>query len=394
MFASNSEIKTALYFGDAFFRTEKKTGNDTSILEAKQNVSAGQEIIIFSVDVNPEERTEEAKANTIWIGEGSDATQSVLEQISEAITNGRESVIIRGKGMDVHKEVIINLKDLVQNGALMFDVNGTLLNKKKDSFATNVGMRNVFTQMLVQGMYLGIISGNSQAELVERVNEPLKAALASVADIERFVMYANGGAVKVRYNYRGEMILVNLAEDISKADVNAVVEILREAAAENFGLTQEEVKAWQEWFNYDGEYGQRDDFLNVQFTLWEQTGFNPQVVDAEELKEAKNAEAPLIVSQPWVEMRDGVQMSIKLLPKQLEISSSSVGGIDLNDIAVDRQGFGVDIQFDPVEMQSIIELGIDGFAPVIINLTPLPSVLPLLGLEPRKKEEYELSQLN
>jgi hypothetical protein len=72
-----------------------------------------------------------------------------------------------------------------------------------------------------------------------------------------------------------------------------------------------------------------------------------------------------------------------------------VGGIDLNEIEVDRQGAGVDIQFDPIiKLQEIIDVGIDGFTPVIINLTPLPSVLPLLGLDPRKDEEYEVSSLN
>ncbi|MBI3617844.1 MAG: hypothetical protein HY210_06475 [Candidatus Omnitrophica bacterium] len=45
-------------------------------------------------------------------------------------------------------------------------------------------------------------------------------------------------------------------------------------------------------------------------------------------------------------------------------------------------------------MQELIDAGIDGFAPVIINITPLPSVLPLLGLEPRKEEDAEkLSRL-
>ena len=60
----------------------------------------------------------------------------------------------------------------------------------------------------------------------------------------------------------------------------------------------------------------------------------------------------------------------------------ALGGIDMNTIDLDRQGEGVDIEFDPVELQQIIDAGIDGFAPVIINMTPLPSVLPLLGLEP------------
>ena len=45
--------------------------------------------------------------------------------------------------------------------------------------------------------------------------------------------------------------------------------------------------------------------------------------------------------------------------------------------------------FDAVEL---IDAGIDGFAPVIINITPLPSILPLLGLDPAIKEDLlELS---
>ena len=75
-------------------------------------------------------------------------------------------------------------------------------------------------------------------------------------------------------------------------------------------------------------------------------------------------------------------------------ASSPLGGIDMNAINVDRQGGGVDIQFDPVEIQEIIDMGITGFAPVIINITPLLSVLPLLGLAPNKEEELEMSSLN
>ena len=76
-------------------------------------------------------------------------------------------------------------------------------------------------------------------------------------------------------------------------------------------------------------------------------------------------------------------------------NNEEVGGIDLNRIDVERQGSGVNIRFDSVEIQEMINMGIDGFAPVIINLVPLPSVLPLLGLEPRKEnEEFELSQMN
>ena len=68
-------------------------------------------------------------------------------------------------------------------------------------------------------------------------------------------------------------------------------------------------------------------------------------------------------------------------------SDEEVGGIDMNSIDLEREGVGVDIQFDPAQLQELIDAGIDGFAPVIINITPLPSVLPLLGLEPQRKED-------
>ncbi len=69
------------------------------------------------------------------------------------------------------------------------------------------------------------------------------------------------------------------------------------------------------------------------------------------------------------------------------------GGIDMNQIDVDRQGSGVDIQFDPIQLQEMLDMGLTGFTPVIINLTPLPSVLPLLGLEPKREEEFEISSI-
>ena len=66
----------------------------------------------------------------------------------------------------------------------------------------------------------------------------------------------------------------------------------------------------------------------------------------------------------------------------------------MNAIPVDRQGTGVDIRFDPVMMQDMLENGVEGFVPVFMNFTPIQSVLPLLGLEPRnREEEFEVSSL-
>jgi len=67
--------------------------------------------------------------------------------------------------------------------------------------------------------------------------------------------------------------------------------------------------------------------------------------------------------------------------------SNEVGGINMNDIDVDKQGSGSNIQFDPAAMESLLDMNIKGFVPVIINITPLPSVLPLLGLDAREEEK-------
>ena len=72
-----------------------------------------------------------------------------------------------------------------------------------------------------------------------------------------------------------------------------------------------------------------------------------------------------------------------------------VGGIDLNDIDFERTGGGVNIEFLPSALDPIMNMGIEGFSPVIFNLIPLNSVFPILGLESREEEgELEISMVN
>ena len=102
----------------------------------------------------------------------------------------------------------------------------------------------------------------------------------------------------------------------------------------------------------------------------------------------------LIPYKKLIMRESGQNGEIASTSSPINARSKDIGGIDLNTIEVDRQGAGVDIRFDPVEARQIIDMGIDGFAPVIINLIPLPSVLPLLGLSPQRKEdeEFEISR--
>lgn len=75
------------------------------------------------------------------------------------------------------------------------------------------------------------------------------------------------------------------------------------------------------------------------------------------------------------------------------------GGIDLNPallkLQIRRDGKGVPL---PLNQQPLLKMNIDGFLPVIINITPLTNVPLLLGFDPKSKEKetqvsYNLSSL-
>lgn len=72
------------------------------------------------------------------------------------------------------------------------------------------------------------------------------------------------------------------------------------------------------------------------------------------------------------------------------------GGIDFNsnNANINEQGDKIQINFSTANIEGLNPESINGILPVIINISPLQSVLPLLGLEPKKEEEFELSSLN
>jgi hypothetical protein len=61
------------------------------------------------------------------------------------------------------------------------------------------------------------------------------------------------------------------------------------------------------------------------------------------------------------------------------------GGIDLNRIAINPTGRVVNIQFDPAQLNQLIQRGFEGFTPVIINMTRISSPFQLLGIGPTIK---------
>ncbi len=85
--------------------------------------------------------------------------------------------------------------------------------------------------------------------------------------------------------------------------------------------------------------------------------------------------------------QSSVDASAVLGQKLTVLKSQDLGGIDLNQINVNREGKAVVVQFDPAQLNQLMQGGFEGFMPVIINITPIQSPLPLLGIDPRKEEE-------
>ena len=61
------------------------------------------------------------------------------------------------------------------------------------------------------------------------------------------------------------------------------------------------------------------------------------------------------------------------------------GGIDLNQINVLRKGKTVNVQFDPAQLNELMQGGFEGFTPAIINITHISSPFQLLGINPAKQ---------
>ena len=87
----------------------------------------------------------------------------------------------------------------------------------------------------------------------------------------------------------------------------------------------------------------------------------------------------------WHEYSDGKPPGINSSP--LQALSEKVGGIDLNDIQVEQQGNLIEMPVDSRFLESLKGLKINGFAPVILNFTPIPSLLPILGLDEKIYQE-------
>ncbi len=359
-FFSMGNYDLGLYFGDEFYKNSELTGNDHSIIEAKLDLEKrGKRLILFSVDTNPEMRSEEAKANTLWIGSGPEATRRVLAQILEALESGEKSVVIWGKGMDSNRSVEIDLRMLVRKGMVASDIDGTLFENWGEGFSSPTKMRNVFMKMLKR-VPVAIISGNSRIEQKRRIGDPM-IQLASA--VSRLTLYLNEGTMRMRFDDSGREILEDILPKIPLEDIRTVQAVLREEAQENFGLSPEEVSAWLKWLSFNGEYGIRTDYFpNVHFIPWVRSGkqYNPAIVGIDRVRNALRRKRPLVITEPYIESHNAARLSVKFFPGELPLpSANSMGGGDREGISrrqVDMDGYDeIYFSIQPVRGETAVE---------------------------------------
>gem|GEM_PF-778940 len=349
-FFSLGNYELGLYFGDEFYRTPALTGNDYSMVKAKLELEdQGRRLILFSVDMNPESRSEEARAHTIWIGSGPGATRRVLSEILEALESGAESVVIRGKGMDSNKRIEIDLRMLVEKGMLASDIDGTLFENWGDGFSVPSKMRKVFTRLLTR-IPVAIISGNSRVEQKGRISDPIRER----SRISNLTLYFNEGMTRMRFDASRREILEGVISRIPEEDIRIIQSVIREEAKNNFGLTREEISAWLDWLSFNGEYGVRADYFpNIRFVPWIKSGaqYNPTIIGIDQVRNSFRRKMPLVITEPYIESHDTAQISVKFFPGKLDLPDARSLGDDgqekISYRQVDMGGYE-EIQFSVV----------------------------------------------
>ncbi len=86
------------------------------------------------------------------------------------------------------------------------------------------------------------------------------------------------------------------------------------------------------------------------------------------------------------EANSAVDNAQLVAPESQVKDNAAYGGIDLDtnkgfDLKIDKSGGDIQFKIDPQEMERIRKEGVDGFIPIIIDISPIKSLFPLLGLE-------------
>ena len=281
---------------------------------------------------------------------------------------------------------------------LIFDVDGTILNKKGNTFNTEVEMREVFVDLLINDYKIVICSGNSSVEQKYRIAKPLIDALREEGKLDKAVnltMYANGGATKVTFDDKGKLVTKNLVDGIKDpANLGRVEKAIRKAVQEvlhtNFGYSKpddyEKVKdALKKWLRddkftelsdkikNDEEWYGRDDFGRyIKFKLSYMLGrdFAVNLEDADKIAQRVygNNTDLMEINLPWIENRDNVQLCVKLIPNFGPKKEKGMGIGDGIDDVRGRIAAKIRDEFEKLDLGIAFNVNPTGFGSVDINI--------------------------
>lgn len=88
-----------------------------------------------------------------------------------------------------------------------------------------------------------------------------------------------------------------------------------------------------------------------------------------------------------------LQKEAQLIVNGDKSDSAEKGGIDLNSVQIERTGHVIEMQFDPVQLERLMQGPFEGFMPVIIDIQHMPSPFELLGINQSEKESELLAKI-
>ena len=297
------DLEATIYFGDEF----DSSGNDTPVVRLK---NSGKNSGFRIISVGPTPPADEKEVD--WVGGGPERTKAILLRILDGLKEKKDVIVIDVNENGIQVKMEIDLTKL-RKGGLVFDIDGTILQRKEHTFHNDEEVRDIFKALLQEGIKIGILSGNSRIEQSSRIVNPLREV---GSDLGKLVLYANGGATRVVYK-KGKEEVENLGGVILEKDIDVVKSVVEKCAGEQFGLDNGELIAWRDFYGAGKSgIGHREGFPELDAAWMNKKEWELDIVKVEDILE-KNLKR---VSCPWIEVRDKVQISIKLLPKRLDLA--------------------------------------------------------------------------
>jgi len=243
---------------------------------------------------------------------------------------------VKNRVDEVIEEILRDWDKIVAEGAFVFDVDKTLLAKSKEK-ELNLDdvpqLRDLLIRLLQKNVHLAIISGNYSEVQKRRIIMPLTERLHAMGQVhllKNLMVYSDGGAFRHIFQEKDGGMVPD--EDyagkhkIPVAVLNHVSDALVELGKRGFwldGKTAEERVAWiravrEHYESQMKKMGAHSPKFELPWTDTAAT-YTPSSIDADVLHRPGSP-----IQAPFIEIRDGVQLAIKRLPKKLVVDGQEV----------------------------------------------------------------------